>query len=658
MRARLGYRQPLIPISKLRVPDDAGHPVEPELRAHVERALAGSYELQGEIGRGGMGIVYRARDLKLKRPVAIKVLPPELAYRSDIRTRFLREAETAAQLSHPNIVPIHSVDERGGIVYFVMECVEGENLAVRLQRQGRLDPEEVRRIVIEVARALAYAHEQGVVHRDIKPDNILLQRRDGRVMVTDFGIARAVTERGDARLTATGMAIGTPAYMSPEQSAGERAIDGRSDLYSLGVVAYQMLVGEPPFDAPSTPALLVKHLSEEPEPIQSRRSDVPGDLARAVMICLAKRPEDRFPSAAALVTALESRDVPELAGQSARRPGAGSAEIDERTGAYEPSAEELERWEARPVVQFRSRLAKFAIVNSVILVVSILTRVDLMFITAFWSVYMAFGYAKLWAANYDWRDVLRQPRDRLFFDVIAEWADNVRALWDGRKRAELRARARARLAAPTPRHWGKKASGATRAQEERPLHRRSAGVATGNPVVRNAARLRDEIVQLVREFPKQDRAAVAGVPESAKALYQRIAGLAASLSEFERALAGGSLPALEKEIAALEAEANPLDRDGSERRVRRLAQLKRTRRALLDMERRRDEANARMESCYLALENIRLDLLRLRAGEHPAQTITLAAERAMELAREVDSLIYVNEQLRRSGSVGSAQHPS
>jgi serine/threonine-protein kinase len=244
------------------VPDPVVSSSDAELRAHVERVLSANYELDREIGRGGMGIVYKAKDRRLKRPVAVKLLPPELAFRGEIRSRFLKEAETAAQLSHPNIVPIYSVDERDGLVYFVMAFVDGENLAARLHQAGRLDAVEARRILKEVAEALAYAHERGVVHRDIKPDNILLcADDDGRVMVTDFGIARAVSEGADSRLTATGMAIGTPAYMSPEQSMGERDIDGRSDLYALGVVGYQMLAGELPFNAPNTPALLVKQIS-------------------------------------------------------------------------------------------------------------------------------------------------------------------------------------------------------------------------------------------------------------------------------------------------------------------------------------------------------------------------------------------------------------
>ena len=243
---------------------------EDELGTHVAQVLSANYELESEVGRGGMGIVYCARDRRLKREIAIKVLPPELSFRADIRQRFLREAETAAQLNHPNIVPIYTVEEKDNLVYFVMAYIKGDNLGQRLQQHGPIPPVEVRRILREVADALAYAHNRNVIHRDIKPDNIIIDEETGRAMVTDFGIARALTDSGDSRLTATGMAIGTPAYMSPEQSAGDRAIDGRSDLYSLGVVGYQMLCGQAPFVANNTPSMLVKHLSEKPVPVDER----------------------------------------------------------------------------------------------------------------------------------------------------------------------------------------------------------------------------------------------------------------------------------------------------------------------------------------------------------------------------------------------------
>src|SRR2546430_16078287 len=170
-----------------------------ELGAHVANVLAPNYELDEEIGRGGMGIVYCAMDKRLKRKVAVKLLPPELAFRSDIRSRFLREAETAAQLSHPNIVPIYTVEERDNLVYFIMAYIKGDNLGVRLQQHGPIPPVEVRRILREVADALAYAHNRNVIHRDIKPDNIIIDEETGRAMVTDFGIARALTDSGDRK---------------------------------------------------------------------------------------------------------------------------------------------------------------------------------------------------------------------------------------------------------------------------------------------------------------------------------------------------------------------------------------------------------------------------------------------------------------------------
>src|SRR6266699_3817737 len=238
------------------------------LGERLTQALGPAYSIEGEIGRGGMGVVYMARDERLKRRVAVKVLPPELAFREEIRLRFLREAETAARLSHPHIVPIHSVGEGpDGLVYFVMAYVDGESLGAKLKRRGRLPPDEARRIMLETADALGAAHALGIIHRDVKPDNILLEGSRGRVVVTDFGIAKA--------LTASAVAIGTPHYMSPEQAAGDREIDGRSDIYSLGVVAYQTLAGELPFQAPTVPGILMKQITERAPLVTDKRPDVP-----------------------------------------------------------------------------------------------------------------------------------------------------------------------------------------------------------------------------------------------------------------------------------------------------------------------------------------------------------------------------------------------
>ena len=264
-------------------------------------------DIECEIGRGGMSVVYRARDRRLDRLVAIKALPPELAYDPAIRTRFTREARTSAQLAHAHIVPIHDVGERDGIAYFVMSLVHGGSLADLLAREPRLPITRVRAILAELADALAFAHLRGVIHRDVKPDNVLIDGDTGRSMVTDFGIARAI-EAG-TRLTITGNAVGTPTYMSPEQAMGERELDGRSDIYSLGVLGYQMLTGRVPFSAANSMALLLKHVSETPRPISELRPDAPLALRDALERALMKQPEDRWPTAASLRDAILSNDV-------------------------------------------------------------------------------------------------------------------------------------------------------------------------------------------------------------------------------------------------------------------------------------------------------------------------------------------------------------
>src|ERR1700752_3709955 len=272
------------------------------LHDRVVSALGQQYEVEQEIGRGGMSVVFRARDRRLNRLVAIKVLPPELAYDPAIRARFTREAQTAAQLAHAHIVPIYDVGEKDGLAHFVMALVTGGNLAELLAREPRQPIEDARRMLREIADALAYAHTRGVIHRDIKPDNILLDAASGRVMVTDFGIARAI-EAG-SRLTVTGAAVGTPTYMSPEQAVGERDIDGRTDIYSLGVIGYQMLTGRVPFTAPTPMALLLKQGGERPRPIADLRSDAPKAFRDTIERALLKEPEERWPTAASLRDAL------------------------------------------------------------------------------------------------------------------------------------------------------------------------------------------------------------------------------------------------------------------------------------------------------------------------------------------------------------------
>ncbi|HET7189170.1 MAG TPA: protein kinase [Gemmatimonadaceae bacterium] len=653
-----------------RVPDPLASAADDELRAHVQRALAAHYELDCEIGRGGMGIVYRAKDRRLKRQVAIKLLPPELAFRSEIKSRFLREAETAAQLSHPNIVPIYTVDEVEQLVFFVMAYVSGDNLAKRLHERGVLTVDETRKILREVADALAYAHDRGVVHRDIKPDNILLDAITGRPMVTDFGIARAMDSTGDSRLTATGMAIGTPAYMSPEQAAGEREIDGRSDLYSLGILGYQMLTGEPPFAAGSTPAMLVKHISERPIPVEQRRADVPTDLARSVMMLLEKEPANRFPSAAALVAALDTREAPPSRAPApvpaAPAPAApmrqtyGSSPAE---GPYAPMpamagarplagmvSDEMRRWEAPPVIHFRRKIAPYLFVNSVIVLFTLFGRGDFFFATVLWSIYIAFKYAKLWSEGYDWRDVFKQPREKEIMEVIEEAVEYVRAIFDPQARARLRdARTQrkiaARMAPPSlPAGFnGSPASSYAAMQLSGPQGDR----------VRQAMSDRDEILRRVNDLPKSQKEQLGDVSRSAMALADKVQGLALAYDEVARQDLGAARDQLEGEITTLENAANPLDR-GSEDRVRRLAYLKRQRRALVDAGQRKDALSAKLETCALALQNMRFDLMRLGASPQMHQHITSLANQAMKLTENVDDALFVADEMGRAGSRRSA----
>ncbi len=663
-------------------------PISPsdDLGTHVATVLSANYELESEIGRGGMGIVYCARDKRLKREIAVKVLPPELSFRADIRQRFLREAETAAQLNHPNIVPIYTVEERENLVYFVMAYIKGDNLGQRLQQHGPMPPVEVRRILREVADALAYAHHRNVIHRDIKPDNIIIDEETGRAMVTDFGIARALTDSGDSRLTATGMAIGTPAYMSPEQSAGDQAIDGRSDLYSLGVVGYQMLCGQPPFVASNTPSMLVKHLSEKPIPVDERWPDLPPDLARAVMICLEKDPADRFPSAAAFAVGLDGGGMPTLATRAQptaspagtptgtrQRPlgevlrGQITDTINDRYGVpsqtpytpSQPTPEELSKWNAPMVVSFRRKLAPYLAVNAILVPISLFSNHDFIAVTVIWTVALAFKYSKLWAAGYDWRDVFRQPRDRLMFDVAAETIDDARALFDEKKRAQVRARARSRGQGLFP-----PISPLPSMQPFQPYPRINApGSSTLSPIpagapgpfadsrygsaIREAESDHREIHRQLLNMPPDEREQIPEVATSADAVFRKVQQLALSLSDMDRGAGRESPEAVEKEISTLESQANPLDYNASEGRVRRLAMLRRQRRALAEVGRKKQEAQGKLDNCRQLLRSMRLELVRFRTGGLNAQPtgLTMVTQQAQSVVRDIGYLSDANAEL-------------
>lgn len=282
----------------------ADSPTFDALFLSFQSALAGRYSIDREIGRGGMGIVYLAKEVHLDRPVAIKLLPPGQASDAQLRERFLREARNAARLSHPNIIPIHAVDDAGGFVYYVMAFVDGETLAQRVRSRGPLASSEGTRVFREAAWALAHAHTQGLVHRDVKPDNILLERGSGRVLVADFGIAAAI-----GAASADGVS-GTPEFMSPEQALGHD-LDARSDIYALGATAYYAFSGRLPFEGKTATEILAKHITEPAPPLGSMGLAVPRKVGLLVDRCLAKDPDHRPANADVLAeqlgVALEQR---------------------------------------------------------------------------------------------------------------------------------------------------------------------------------------------------------------------------------------------------------------------------------------------------------------------------------------------------------------
>ena len=636
-------------------PDDA-------LRAQLGRVLEANYELDQEIGRGGMGIVYRARDRRLKRLVAIKLLPPDLAYRADIRSRFLREAETSAQLSHPSIVPIYTVEEADNLVFFIMGYVSGDTIAQRLRQRGPMEVEAVRRVLCEVADALAYANARNVVHRDIKPDNILLDSDTGRAMVTDFGIARAVSEGADTRLTTTGLAIGTPAYMSPEQCAGDRSIDGRSDIYSLGIVGYQMLSGDLPFVASNTPGMFVKHLTERPRPIGERVHGLPEDLGAIIMRCLAKEPGERFPSATALVDALNGRTQVGPTSNSPYQPRPSvpppatpgmARTLTPARPMYDPSrAVEKARWEAQPVRAFRKKFVTWAAVSGfVFLPLGVFGSHEFFVFGGLWGISIAFSYSKLWNKGYDWRDVFRQPRDALFADVVNERIDDARALFDPQKRDVARERLRARMRDGSGLMTISPLPGVMMNADTRGLtgfnHGMPSDVINRVPAVQEAAMARADIQRMMDVLPDEERRLVPDVASSADSLYVRIEQLAAAIENMDRANVPGLGEAIEHEIEELESQANPLDEFASEDRVKRLVQLRRQRVSLREMRNRRAAADSKLNRAISAMRQLRMDVGRLSTGTRSYESVTQVAEQAMQIGREVDAVLYAQDEMAR-----------
>jgi serine/threonine-protein kinase len=327
----------------------------------------------------------------------------------------------------------------------------------------------------------------------------------------------------------------------------------------------------------------------------------------------------------------------------------------DQAATYVPTREDLARWNDPAVAVYRKKLAPFIVVGVTVMVLAIFTGggSNYMGLWAMWAVYIAYKYAKLWSDGYDWHDVFRQPRDRLFMDAVGERLDDIQAIWNKQKRVEMRERHRRRIGAPglfSPMPGESARPAAISTAETAAL-----GSGPYAEAARQAISDREEILRLVESMPKSERARIPDVTTSAQALAQKVVGLAATLEELDRASVPQSAAAIDKEIALLESQANPLDRAASEERVRRLAFLKRQRRTVAELGRRRDELGGKLESCSLALRNMRLDVLRLKTGAQSWQHVTSVAEQAMALARDVDNAVYVADEMSRLVSRRPAQ---
>ncbi len=667
------------------------------LRERVEKAVGALFTVEAEIGRGGMAVVYRALDVRLRRKVALKVLPPELAFREDVKSRFLREAQMAAQLSHPNIVPIFAVDEHEGVVYFAMGLVEGETLAQQLARDPHPDIATVRRILREVAEALAYAHANGLVHRDVKPDNILIERATGHSRVSDFGIARAA--EGDGRLTVTGIAVGTPAYMSPEQAMGEREIDGRSDIYSLGVVGYQMLAGSLPFSAGNTPAMLMKHISEQPRPLHEVRPDLPANLVNAIEKAMSKGKQDRWPDALAFRDALAEDAVVGRASRS-HPPTAGLDHVDVPPRASAPRDPASERspsyFEMKQLWKQQAEDYKAA------------RREQLREERDYGRSALAVGRdarrmarevrAELRVGSREARraierdEVLATPEDRIrqfqrkavgsmmtagiLFTI--NMVTNDRAPWfiiptlflaigvarraanliiDGIPITQLFRRQPLNAlggeavggggAGATVRGVAGK-RGAAALPSTRPDTSGVSDEVLNGPVggtVRDAAEARAEIRDVLARLPEAERQLLPNeVQPTVDALVQRIFSLSASLHQLETDASPFAIEKLEHRIA----EARSTN-DGSSSRERMLELLERQLATLRDLVTKRDTVRSQLESASTVLQTMRLDLLKLRSNglDTRLESSTGATQEARALSRDIGRAIEAADEVRK-----------
>jgi serine/threonine-protein kinase len=626
--------------------------LSPEFVA-LQHAVAGRYSLERELGRGGMGIVFLARDVALDRLVAIKLLPPAQAAQAGLKERFLREARTAARLSHPNIVPIHVVEETAGLVFFVMAFVDGETLGQRLRTKGPLSPAGGARVLQEVAWALAYAHARGVVHRDVKPDNILIEQGTGRAMVSDFGIARAGETTGS---TAAGEILGTAQYMSPEQASGE-PVDGRSDIYSLGIVGFYALSGKLPFDSPDVAALLAMQITRPAPPLSATAPGVSPKAAQAIDRCLAKNPDDRWPTGEAFAEALAQST-------------AVAREIPAPIRVWITRGQT-----ARPVLYLWSAaLAEGALIS---VINSASPWPWLGMFGATWSLFLfnrLYRIQQVLALGYtvdDIRAALRQQIERRAEELEFEhdlgreppwWAKGIRWITYGAFGAVALITALPSSVLGTAGWLFRLLAGATivgaggavvgwvfpgrkitarsdRALEfrlkllESPVGRfmtRLATVGLSSRVLPAPGSHRPTELaigmaadQIFESLPKDSRKALEDLPSLVRRLEAEAQGMRARVEELNAMIAGLGDEALSAQSATL--RENPAGAVVGDQRSKLRA----------DLIAKREQASQRLAVSVAALENIRLDLLRLKAGVGTVDQLTADLDAARDLQAEI-----------------------
>lgn len=602
----------------------------------LQRALAGRFSLERELGRGGMGVVYLARDVILERPVAIKLLAPALSARDEMRRRFLREARIAAQCFHPHIVPIHEVAESGDLAWFVMAYVQGETLADRLRRAGPLKPDVVRRIGREVGWALSYAHERGVVHRDVKPENILLERGTDRALIADFGIAwhdpAVATGQG---VLSSGEVAGTARFMAPEQAMGEK-VDGRADLYALGVTLHLAATGQYPFEGGSAMAIVAQQVAARAPAVRTRAPHLHESVADAIDRCLERDPEDRFVTAAAFVAAIEAEPV--AAAQSTetlaiRAAASGAATMANWTVALGTASLFMVMGETAGGF---GRAIMAAVAQAVVVFSAVATG-----IRAGEAVFEARRAIKGGTAPEDIADALA-PRDPAL-DARGSWVSSIAGVAAGGALAFLQASIDDLIVEPAA--LQAVAAVATWVLPSIVLQRsfsfqwEASGLAAWFhrrvrvPVARGLVRLLGGRLapQGMRGLPLSAPTELV-VGEATEALFALLPNEAReALAELPAAAS-----ALAEQATALRARDQVIS---AELRGVRAAMRTAVRDARVEaLEGERAVVQGRLGTTIAALESIRLDLLRLRAGEIGVGNLTEQLEVVRELRRQVDAV--------------------